>query len=86
MGWTPDVVDKQLTLPLYNSLVRFWCKQPPTAVLLAHYVGYHKPEETGARTDAGQPASNDDEMSEDDMATLAQVFGFPPPRPKGEMK
>ena len=83
MGWTPDVVDSQLTLPLYNTLVRFWCKQPPTAVLLAHYVGFHKQEEQDASKDGSKPASNDDELDEEQMSTLASVFGFPARQPKG---
>lgn len=69
---TFDEVDEQLTLPRYNDLVRFWMKHPPTAVLIAHYVGYKAPEPVVA-TDGDELQEMDDES----MSALAQVFGLP---------
>lgn len=68
---TFDEVDEQLTLPRYNDLVKFWLKHPPAAILIAHYVGYKSPEPVTAKE--GDP----DEMDDESMSALAQVFGLP---------
>ena len=81
---TFDEVDEQLTLQRYNALQRFWIKHPPTAILIAHYVGYKSP--TGEVTREVKPNLNEpelEEMDDESMAALASFFGLPVRIPKG---
>lgn len=67
-----------MTLPRYNMLQRFWRKWPPMQVLLAHYVGY-KP---AADVDQEADAEASDEMDDESMSALIQMFGPLPERKK----
>lgn len=78
---TFDEVDEQLTLPRYNALQRFWMKHPPTQILLAGYVGYNAPTQ-GDNASKDAPVS--EEMDDESMSALAEVFGLPVRKPKGK--
>ena len=70
-----------MTLPRYNQLQRFWTKWPPMQVLLAHYVGY-KPAPAQEVDESTGEAS--EEMDDESMAALIEMFGpLPPRRQKG---
>ena len=83
---TFDEVDEQLTLPRYNSLVRFWCKHPPSSVLIEGYVGFKKSGGGEERKVTG-PVSFDEpgevyELDAESAGALSEMFGLPI-KPKG---
>lgn len=70
---TFDEVDEQLTLDRYNSLQRFWMRHPPTAILLAGYVGYKGQSAEGETQETEDLTELDDESAK----ALFEVFGVP---------
>lgn len=69
-----------MTLPRYNTMQRFWKKWPPMQILLAHYVGYKPPVPAEEVED-----SEGDELDEESMNQLVQMFGpLPQRKPRGE--
>ena len=68
-----EQVEEQLTLDRYNSLQRFWMRHPPTAILLAGYVGYKGP----SAKESSQETEDLTELDGESAKALFEVFGVP---------
>lgn len=69
VAWTWDECLDQLTMPRIEAIYRAWKRTPPTAKLLAAFVGYKPPP------DAGEASPGVQHMTGDMMDAIIRAGG-----------